>query len=197
MDGRRQMLMALATGTGKTFLTVAMIYRLLESKVAKRILFLVDRKALAAQAVREFAAFSTPRGNKFNQNTRFIANDSSVRILEMISLSIPRCYPIAYLTAPDESAYVPLRFDHPADDHKSIRQGGRIPAGWQTIRRWTMTRGNSISQFMLSMSSLLIECHRGYTSSESAIWRRTLQHFDAIKVGLTANPRRPYRRLFR
>jgi type I restriction enzyme R subunit len=37
------------TGTGKTFLTVAQVYRLLESKKFKRILFLVDRKALAAQ----------------------------------------------------------------------------------------------------------------------------------------------------
>src|SRR5206468_3935779 len=39
MGGQRQMLLALATGTGKTFLTVAMVYRLLESKATKRILF--------------------------------------------------------------------------------------------------------------------------------------------------------------
>src|SRR5207247_5178271 len=32
------------------------------------------------------------------------------------------------------------------------------------------------------------ECHRGYTSSEAAIWRKTLDHFDATKVGLTATP---------
>ncbi|MFQ5859472.1 MAG: DEAD/DEAH box helicase family protein, partial [Anaerolineae bacterium] len=32
------------------------------------------------------------------------------------------------------------------------------------------------------------ECHRGYTTSEVAVWRRTLDHFDAIKVGLTATP---------
>jgi type I restriction enzyme R subunit len=56
----------MATGTGKTYMTVAQVYRLLESKAAHRVLFLVDRKALAAQAVREFAAFNTPRGNKFN-----------------------------------------------------------------------------------------------------------------------------------
>ncbi len=31
------------------------------------------------------------------------------------------------------------------------------------------------------------ECHRGY-SSEVAIWRKTLDHFDAIKIGLTATP---------
>ena len=32
------------------------------------------------------------------------------------------------------------------------------------------------------------ECHRGYTASEVAIWRQTLDHFDAIKIGLTATP---------
>ena len=46
--GKRNLLVAMATGTGKTFITVAQVYRLLESKLAHRILFLVDRKALAA-----------------------------------------------------------------------------------------------------------------------------------------------------
>src|SRR5438552_17062308 len=32
------------------------------------------------------------------------------------------------------------------------------------------------------------ECHRGYTSSELSVWRNTLDHFDAIKIGLTATP---------
>ena len=68
VKGKRAMLVAMATGTGKTFLTVAQIYRLLEAKVAKRILFLVDRRALAAQAVRTFASFNTPKGNKFKQD---------------------------------------------------------------------------------------------------------------------------------
>src|SRR5213593_853133 len=48
ISGRRELLLAMATGTGKTFLTVAQVYRLLESKFARRILFLVDRKALAS-----------------------------------------------------------------------------------------------------------------------------------------------------
>jgi len=67
LAGKRELLVAMATGTGKTFLTVAQIYRLLESKKFRRILFLVDRKALAAQAVRTFNAFDTPQGNKFTQ----------------------------------------------------------------------------------------------------------------------------------
>ena len=32
------------------------------------------------------------------------------------------------------------------------------------------------------------ECHRGYTGKELAVWRETLDHFDAIKIGLTATP---------
>ena len=49
-DRKRQMLVAMATGTGKTFTMVNQVYRLMKSGVAKRILFLVDRRALAAQA---------------------------------------------------------------------------------------------------------------------------------------------------
>jgi type I restriction enzyme R subunit len=32
------------------------------------------------------------------------------------------------------------------------------------------------------------ECHRGYTSAEESKWREVLDHFDAIKIGLTATP---------
>src|SRR6185295_16744271 len=32
------------------------------------------------------------------------------------------------------------------------------------------------------------ECHRGYTSGEISVWRNTLDHFDAVKIGLTATP---------
>ena len=32
------------------------------------------------------------------------------------------------------------------------------------------------------------ECHRGYTSAEASLFRKTLDHFDAIKIGLTATP---------
>jgi type I restriction enzyme R subunit len=48
VDGKRQMLVAMATGTGKTFTIVNQIYRLMKTGAARRILFLVDRRALAA-----------------------------------------------------------------------------------------------------------------------------------------------------
>jgi hypothetical protein len=41
------MLVAMATGTGKTFMVINEIYRLMKSGLARRILFLVDRRALA------------------------------------------------------------------------------------------------------------------------------------------------------
>ncbi len=65
--GKRRMLLAMATGTGKTFVAISQIYRFLKSKTAKRILFLVDRRALAAQAVGAFAAFEPEPGLKFDK----------------------------------------------------------------------------------------------------------------------------------
>ncbi len=53
---KRNMLVAMATGTGKTFTMVNQIYRLMKSGMSRRVLFLVDRRALAAQAVRAFAS---------------------------------------------------------------------------------------------------------------------------------------------
>jgi type I restriction enzyme R subunit len=51
---RRQMLLAMATGTGKTKLAIAMLYRLLAAKRFHRVCFVVDRSALGEQAEAEF-----------------------------------------------------------------------------------------------------------------------------------------------
>ena len=67
MKGRRHMLVAMATGTGKTFTIVNLIYRLMKAGLAKRILFLVDRRALAAQAVMAMASFQAEPGLKLDQ----------------------------------------------------------------------------------------------------------------------------------
>lgn len=50
IENKHRVMIAIATGTGKTFTIVSLIYRLLKSGFARRILFLVDRRALAAQA---------------------------------------------------------------------------------------------------------------------------------------------------
>ena len=46
-ERRRTMLLAMATVTGKTLTTVNQVYRLMKAGVAKRVLFLVDRRAPA------------------------------------------------------------------------------------------------------------------------------------------------------
>ena len=66
-DQKRQMLIAMATGTGKTFTLVNQCYRLLKSQQARRILFLVDRRALAAQGVRAFSVFEPEPNLKFDE----------------------------------------------------------------------------------------------------------------------------------
>jgi type I restriction enzyme R subunit len=53
-DAKRAMLVAMATGTGKTRLAVALLYRLLETKRFRRICFVVDRHILGEQAATEF-----------------------------------------------------------------------------------------------------------------------------------------------
>ena len=65
--GKRRMLVTMATGTGKTLMTVNEIYRLMKSGVARRVLFLVDRRALAAQTVRAFASYQAEPGLKFDK----------------------------------------------------------------------------------------------------------------------------------
>ncbi|WYQ40997.1 type I restriction-modification system endonuclease [Bacillus sp. FSL W7-1321] len=47
--GQRRMLVAMATGTGKTRTAIALMYRLIKSRKARRILFLVDRSSLGQQ----------------------------------------------------------------------------------------------------------------------------------------------------
>lgn len=54
MNGSRTALLAMATGTGKTRTVLGLIYKMLESKRFKRILFLVDRIALGEQAMDTF-----------------------------------------------------------------------------------------------------------------------------------------------
>ena len=48
-DNQRRMLLAMATGTGKTRTALSLMYRLIKTKRVRRILFLVDRTALGRQ----------------------------------------------------------------------------------------------------------------------------------------------------
>ncbi len=62
---QRSMLLAMATGTGKTKLAIAMLYRLLATKRFRRICFVVDRSALGDQAAGEFTTTKIVSGKAF------------------------------------------------------------------------------------------------------------------------------------
>jgi len=56
----------MATGSGKTFMAVSSVYRLVKFAKAKRVLFLVDRSNLGRQTLLEFQQYITPDdGRKF------------------------------------------------------------------------------------------------------------------------------------
>lgn len=59
-QGQKRLLLVMATGTGKTYTTFQIIWRLWKAKKAKRILFLVDRNILADQTlVNDFKPFGS------------------------------------------------------------------------------------------------------------------------------------------
>jgi type I restriction enzyme R subunit len=181
------MMVAMATGTGKTYLTVAQIYRLLESKLVRRILFLVDRKALAAQAVREFNAFTTPKGNKFTQEYEVYSQRFQKEDFGDDDKFDPKLLPNEYLTAPKAShtfVYVST-IQRMARNLFGAEGGFEQSGGDVDIEEDADRLDIPIHAFDLIVAD---ECHRGYTAQETSIWRNTIQHFDAIRVGLTATP---------
>jgi type I restriction enzyme, R subunit len=182
---KRNLLVAMATGTGKTFTCVNQIYRLMKSGVARRVLFLVDRRALAAQAVRAFSSFEVEPGKKFDQvyevySARFQAEDFGEE--ERFD---PKVLPQGYLTDPKPShAFVYVC----TIQRMAINLLGRqaiFGLGEEHIDDDAERLDIPIHAFDAIIAD---ECHRGYTSQEISTWRATLEHFDAIKVGLTATP---------
>jgi type I restriction enzyme R subunit len=163
--GRRNMLLAMATGTGKTKLAIAMLYRLLAAKRFRRVCFVVDRNALGTQAAGEFST------------TRIVSAKTFADIFGLKGLETVK---------PDPETKV----------HICTIQG--------LVKRVLFTEDISetppIDQYDLMVVD---ECHRGYLldrelsdaelsfrSQDDYIskYRRVLEHFDAVKIGLTATP---------
>lgn len=184
-DRKQQMLVAMATGTGKTFTMVNEVYRLMKSGVAKRILFLVDRRSLAAQAVLAFASFEPEPGLKFDKIYEVYSQRFQRGDFDEDQKYDPKVLPEAYLTNPNAShAFVYVS----TIQRMTINLFGRdaiFASGDEELDEDARKLDIPIHAFDLVIAD---ECHRGYTSSEGAIWRRTLDHFDTVKVGLTATP---------
>jgi type I restriction enzyme R subunit len=185
-DGNRKMLVAMATGTGKTFMAVNSIYRLLKSGVAKRVLFLVDRKSLAAQTAVSFSAYSTPAGNKFNQEYELFSQRFRKDDFEEGDKFNINVLPNEYLTKPDATktfVYVCTI------QRMAINLLGKNAVFTDDNNDSDVEEGDKIDILIHAFDIIIAdECHRGYTSQDTNVWRTVLEYFDAIKIGLTATP---------
>ena len=162
---RRSMLLAMATGTGKTKLAIALLYRLLATKRFRRICFVVDRSALGDQAAGEFTT------------TKIVSGKAFADIFGLKELGD---------MTPETETKV----------HICTIQG--------LVKRVLYAADSSEAPPVDQYDLMVIdECHRGYLldremsddelsfrGQEDYIskYRRVLEYFDAVKIGLTATP---------
>ncbi|WP_414620813.1 type I restriction-modification system endonuclease [Calothrix sp. CCY 0018] len=161
----RSILVAMATGTGKTKTCIALVYRLLKTKRFRRVLFLVDRSALGEQAVNAF------------KDTRM---ESLQTFADIFDIKEPG------EGAPDRDTKVQIatvqsfvkRLFYPSDD-------ATIPTAdtYDCIVVDECHRGYLLDR-ELSETELTFRDYNDYISK----YRRVLDHFDAVKIGLTATP---------
>jgi type I restriction enzyme R subunit len=184
---KRRMLLAMATGTGKTRVATSLVYRLLKSGFAKRILFLVDRRALAAQAVKEFSTFEPEPGLKFDRIYEVYSQRFRREDLDEEVKFDPKVLPEKYLTDPQP---------HHVFVYVCTIQRMRINL-FGTEGMFGEERGDADVEEDARRLDIPIhafdcviadECHRGYTAAEESKWREVLDHFDAVRIGLTATP---------
>jgi type I restriction enzyme, R subunit len=172
---KRRMLVTMATGTGKTLTLVNEVHRLMKAGVARRVLFLVDRRALAAQTVRAFGSFEAEPGLKFDKvyetySQRFFRDD-----LDDDRAFDPKVIPTGYLTDPKPGqAFVYVS----TIQRMTINLFGRdavLAIGDEAIDEDADKLDIPIHAFDLIIAD---ECHRGYSARELSTWRKTLDHFD-------------------
>lgn len=163
-NDQRQILVAMATGTGKTKTCIALIYRLLKTRRMKRVLFLVDRRSLGEQAAGAF------------KDTRMEGVQNFADIFGLAELG-------DLAPAPETAVHVATvqsmvaRVLNPAD--------GQAPPvdSYDCIIVDEAHRGYLLDR-ELSETELTFRDESEYLST----YRRVLEHFDAVRIGLTATP---------
>ncbi len=157
------MLIAMATGTGKTRTAIALMYRLIKSKKCRRILFLVDRSSLGRQT--EDALKDTKiEGYSF-------ADIYDVKSLEDMTPEVETKVHIATV-----QGMVRRLFYNDNEQLPSVGQYDFIIVD-EAHRGYTSDRE-------MSEEELLFRDQNDYISQ----YRRVIDYFDAACLGLTATP---------
>ncbi len=168
---RPRALIQMATGSGKTYVAVSSVYRLIKFANVKRVLFLVDRNNLGKQALREFQNYTTPDdGRKFTD--LYIVQHLTSNVIDEVSevciTTIQRLYSMLkgepdYESEDEESS----AFEQEAEDAppQEVTYNPNVP----------------IDTFDLI---IVDECHRSIYGK----WRHVLEYFDSFILGLTATP---------
>ncbi len=174
-DRKRELLVAMATGTGKTFTMVNEVYLLMKAGVGRRILFLVDRRALAAGAVRAFAALEAGPVLKFNNIYEVFGQR-----FQLEDFGEEECFdstelPSEYLRAPKPGQTFVYISTIQRTATSLFGREALYGMGDEEIDVDANRGDIPIHAFDVIIAD---ECHRGCTSSETAVWRRALDHFD-------------------
>jgi len=172
-ENRPRALIQMATGSGKTYMAVSSIYRLIKFAGLKRVVFLVDRADLGKQAFTEFAQYVTPDdGRKFTElyNVQHLQSNHIDSVANVCITTIQRLYSI-------------LRGEAELDPAEEEQSQFGLDAALlnQSPKEVVYNAGVPIEMFDLIVVD---ECHRSIYN----LWSQVLEYFDAFIVGLTATP---------
>ena len=163
-EGKKQMLLAMATGTGKTRTFLALIYRFLKSKRFKRILLLVDRNSLGKQA---FDVFSEVKLDQLQPLTDIynIKNLDERTIDKETKLQISTVQGMVQRILYNETDRMPAVTDF---DLVIIDEAHR----------------GYILDKEMAEEEIVFRDQLDYQSK----YRNIIEYFDAVKIGFTATP---------
>jgi type I restriction enzyme R subunit len=170
-ENRPRALIQMATGSGKTYMAVSFIYRLLKFAGAKRVLFLVDRSNLGRQARNEFQQFVTPDdGRKFSElyNVQHMTSNTLDPVSKVCITTIQRLFSM-------------LKGDNEFDPENEEQSFFDLYSDQSSPKEVVYNPAFPIEAFDFIVAD---ECHR----SIYHLWRQVLEYFDAFIIGLTATP---------
>jgi type I restriction enzyme, R subunit len=162
--GQREILLAMATGTGKTRTCIALLYRLLKTGRFRRVLFLVDRSELGTQAADAF------KETRMESLQSFAAIYGIKELDERVAESDTRVH-IATVQAMVQRTLLCGEDERPSVDSYDLVVVDECHRGYLLDRE-------------LSERELGFRDFNDYVSK----YRRVLEQFDAVKIGLTATP---------